>query len=419
MSRRAAPALLLATFAVLACSRDRTAAAQESYAREVKEAIPEIEEATGLKFKTPPKVERRTKAEVRSFLDRQFDEERSQQDLAGQQILLRRLGLIPDTMDLRRFLVDLYAEQVIGFYDPATKVLYIVDGTPPEQVELVVQHELVHALQDQYLNIDSLQHIRGDDDRVLAAQSVIEGQAVLVPLQVMLGPGAEFPGGWDKVREAIRENRSSMPKFASAPEILQEMAIFPYLNGAEFVRRFDQRFPHEQPFGARMPTSSEQILHPDRFFGAQPDQPILVTLPPPSGAGVRSTYDNDMGELGTRLFLFEHLKDQAASVRGATGWAGDRYAILQTPKGDGVAWLTVWDSPAEATDFAQAAASVISKRFGAVAPREAYEGKVYSVRGRTLLLWIGVIAGHASVLYVDVPEGVNPALIDPAKVKLR
>ncbi|HMA01488.1 MAG TPA: hypothetical protein VKP02_03915, partial [Gemmatimonadaceae bacterium] len=219
----------IATLTVACPSRDKITA-QGPYAKEVADAIPKIEKVTGLKYKKQPVLERRSKEQVHQYLIKQFEDERSQSDLAAQQILLRRLGLVPEDFDLRALMLDLYTEQIAGFYDPATKVLYVVDGAKPEEVAFLVEHELVHALQDQYTNLDSLLHLKGDDDRVLAAQSVMEGQATLVPIQSMLGPAAGLPGGWEKVRQLIRENQGSMPKFASAPEILQETLLFPYLS---------------------------------------------------------------------------------------------------------------------------------------------------------------------------------------------
>ena len=43
-------------------------------------------------------------------------------------------------------------------------------GAPREIARITVAHELIHALQDQYLNLDSLQRATGDADRTLAAQ---------------------------------------------------------------------------------------------------------------------------------------------------------------------------------------------------------------------------------------------------------
>ena len=111
-------------------SRDKVTA-QGPYAREVADAIPKIEKVTGLKFKKQPVIERRTKEQVHDFLVKQFEDERSQADLDAQQMLLRRLGLVSENFDLRALMLDLYTEQIVGFYDPATKMLYVVDGAKP------------------------------------------------------------------------------------------------------------------------------------------------------------------------------------------------------------------------------------------------------------------------------------------------
>ncbi len=416
---RSASIALLTTMAMLTVgcpSRDKITA-QGPYAREASEAIPKIEAVTGLKYKTPPVIERRTKAQVHDFLVKQFEEERSQADLSAQQTLLRRLGLVAETFDLRALMLDLLDEQIVGFYDPATKKLYVVDGAKPDQVGFVVEHELVHALQDQYTNLDSLLHIKGDDDRVLAAQSVMEGQATLVPIQGRLGPAAEFPGGWDKMRELVRESQGSMPKFASAPQILQETLIFPYLSGMEFMRRYQDQGKSELPFGANMPVSSTQIMHAEAYFGAHRVAPVKLVIPTLRGA--TSTYQNDMGEFETRIFLFQHLKDQNAAVLAADGWSGDRYVILKTPHGDGLAWVTAWRSAVDAGEFRTAMQKVFTARFPKLQATEGLQGTHLVADGRSMLLTGGDVAGHSVVVYVDVPEADRTDVLDLSKVEIK
>ena len=258
MKLRSTPALLILSLAA-ACTRGEGSDVKGPYAKDVAAAIPVIEKGTGLQFKEQPKVETRTKQQVRSFLEQRFADEVTDDEIEGQQIMYGRLGLIPDTMNLRKFMLDLLTEQVAGFYDPKTKVLYIVDGAPPEQVGFVVSHELVHALQDQYTNLDSIQDAKGDNDRSMAAQAVFEGQAMLVPLKAALGPGAFFPGGWDRVRDMIRKEQASMPIFNSAPFALQETLLFPYLSGADFIRRFKGNRGRTANPLEDLPVSSEQV----------------------------------------------------------------------------------------------------------------------------------------------------------------
>ena len=131
-------------------------------------------------------------------------------------------------------------------FSPDQRFLYVIDGAKPDEVGFVVEHELVHALQDQYISLDSVQKIRDDNDRLSAAQSVFEGQAVYEQISIMLGGSniaMNLPGGWDRIREMIRENQASMPIFAAAPKVIQETLIFPYLSGAEFYRNYKERKP--------------------------------------------------------------------------------------------------------------------------------------------------------------------------------
>src|SRR5687768_3308141 len=114
-------------------------------------------------------------------------------------------------------------------------------------------------------------------------------------------------GGWDQVRQMIREARNEMPVFATAPILIQEALIFPYLSGAEFVRRSKEQRPGQSPL-EHLPVSTEQVLETSAFLGPRPDLPPRVTLPAPR-TGERA-YENTIGELGIRIFVYEHGKDQ-------------------------------------------------------------------------------------------------------------
>ncbi|HNV76515.1 MAG: hypothetical protein IT358_04770 [Gemmatimonadaceae bacterium] len=400
--------------AIVACGEKKP---KDPVAAKVADAIPQLEKSTGLTFKTPPKFEARTKEEVRAFLEKRFAEDMPDEELKGSERSYKRLGLLPDSLDLRKFMLALLTEQIAGYYDPATKVLYIVQGASDEMVSVTVSHELVHALQDQYLNLDSLQKVKRRNDRQLAAQSVIEGQATFEQLASMLGSGtmvANLPGGWDRVRTLIRENNSTMPIFSSAPTLVQETLLFPYLSGAEFIRYFKEKRAGKSVFES-MPVSTEQVMHDDRFF-VNRDDPTVVTLPAPTGKVV---YENDLGEFETRLFLYEHLKDRDAAYRGAAGWDGDRYVLFDTPKGEGLAWVTVWDTSVDAAEFFDLIDTSILKRFGNVKPAEASQmTRVYSARGRTIAVTAGDVDGRPVVLYVDVPAGASIKVLDLSKVTL-
>jgi hypothetical protein len=425
---RFAAAFAAAIPLLAACQPKQEASAyQGPYAKEVSAAIPAIEKSVGLKFKRLPKVESKSKDEVRAFLEKKFDEEQPALEFAGAERAYKLLGLLPDSLNLRSFMLGLLSEQVIGYYDPSTKVLYVVagdgsaKGSPSADiVNVTITHELVHALQDQYVGLDSLAKVHGDNDRQTAAQAVIEGQATFEQLSVMLG-GSNFamnlPGGWDRVRQTIRESQGSMPVFSSAPMLVQETLLFPYLSGADFVRRAKEKLKPGELLYAHMPSSTEQVLHPEKLLDSL-DAPIRITLPKPAGATV--IYENDLGEFETRLFLYQHLNDIALAQRGAMGWGGDRYVAVNTPQGPGLTWLTLWDNAMQAAQFRDLMERVIEKRFGS-APGSGGAGEMrrFAGKGRTLELVSATVQGHPAVLFTDVPAGASTRLIDVAKVTLR
>ena len=416
---------VMGAIALLVTGGNRRDTGPKTLEGRVAEALPKIEAALGLTFKTPPRVEIRSKPEVRKFVEQQLEDSIGRAQIAVLEATLKRLGLIPESMSLRALLLDLMEEQIAGYYDPRTKVLYVVDGASDDVIDVAVNHELIHALQDQHINLDSVMRAVGNDDRVSAAQAVIEGQATYKQILAMAGPemAATINATWDRTREVIRNEQAKMPVFAGAPLVIQEILIFPYLSGAEFMRAYDSANPGRVPF-ADMPTSTEQILHPPLYLTTR-DEPTTVTLPPPRGA--TAVHENTLGEFATRLFLYEHLRDQQGAISAAAGWDGDRYVILRTPRGEGIAWVTVWDSQIDAVEFYGLSERTVDRRFGPSAARTLSPaqagpgmtmGRSYTVGGRSITVSTGEIGTRPVVVYVDVPAGDEWAVLDLARIRL-
>lgn len=414
MNHRLLLGALLAA-ATIGCRGERSSE-NETYAEKVAKYVPQIENALGVKYKTPPKMEVRTRDQVREFLLQRMQEPEVRTQVANQAAAYKLLGLAPDTLHFGDLLVRLLTEQIIGYYDPKTKVLYVVQGSPDDFVGITIMHELIHALQDQYTNLDSLQHIMGDDDRAAAVQAVIEGQATYEQLYIMSGGGsniaAQFPGGWDSMRQAIRENMKTQPVFSSAPRALQESMLFPYINGADFTRRYMAHKGKGMPF-ADMPATTEQLMHDDAFFGRTKDVPSDITLP-----SIPGTFElNTMGEFGARVFIYAHTRIEDLSIRASNGWDGDRYALVKTPGGNAIVWVSVWDQRQDGIEFIDGLDQAIRARFNRQA-RVTGERRRYESEKRTIEVDVREVGGRPVVLYVDVPAGQSPDLIDFSKVKV-
>jgi hypothetical protein len=144
-----------------------------------------------------------------------------------------RIASRPDSgsLDLQQLLMSLYEEQVAGFYEPDSGMLFVLAESDPNSPELrfVVAHELVHALQHQYLPLDSIMKQRWNNDRLAAAQAVLEGQATLASILMMM-PGQDLLADdtiWELFREQVsaargrwrssRRHRGSFRKGSCSP----------------------------------------------------------------------------------------------------------------------------------------------------------------------------------------------------------
>lgn len=396
-------ALATASLLVTACDRvqrQRELESDSPYARQVREAIPRVEKATGLTFKRPPAVTTRSSDEVRAFVMEQFRDSATERQLAAQETIYKRLGAIPERMSLRDLLTDLLEEQVVGYYDPKRDTLYVVKGRDETITGAIITHELIHALQDQYVDIDSIVRQKGNDDRLAAAQSLLEGQATFDGIVAMSGSLISGTTNWSVARDQIRQNRSSTPRMAAAPTIVQEALIFPYLSGAEFVRRQRDRAPTASVL-RRFPVSSEQVLH-DSAFSAS-DQPVPVRFTGVSGIG----YENTVGEFETRVLLYEQLRDVSGAARAAQGWGGDRIALAA---GDVLLWASAWDTQSDAAEFFESVSRMMGIRYEAAAEGQAgATTRVVRAPGRRATVSIGDVGGRPTVLVVDAPEARGAA----------
>lgn len=394
---------------VLGACGDRSATQDATdLAAMVESVMPRLSVIAGLEQKGPVQVEMQDRTALRQYIENKLQEELPPEELDAIKAVYVALGVIPAGLDLRATLLDLYTEQVVGYYDPEQKKLYVVEGADAEQVRPVLVHELVHALQDQHINLDSL--ISGDhnNDRQTAAQAAIEGHATLVMFTFLAEEqtGAPvdprgLPDIGQQIRLGLESQNRQLPRFRNAPPILQETILFPYAAGASFIHKLWLRplntgfgTPYPAPIGDRMPVSTEQVLHPDTRFLVQPDHPEEIEFT--SGTAI---YENTLGELETSLVLRQHL----GSGDAARGWDGDRFRLIDVPGGRALVWYSVWDDEASADRFADVYRAVATKR-----PDRAIRVERLSLDGRPSVLVVDA-DGDVNVAQVDVP----PARIVP------
>ncbi len=389
--------LTLLAAGVVACRASEEPQWEDRLQTIATELTPGVERAVGLTFKYPPNVAVRTRDEVHQFLIEKLESELPPDEIERTTLAYRIFGLIPETLDLGKLLLDLYTEQIVGFYDPRTDSLYVVGGADEFQVRLIVAHELVHALQAQYVPLDSILGARGDNDRQLAAQAVMEGQGIIASLAALL-PDQDFnelPDFWQEYRQSVRNQQERMPIFSTAPLLLKEILIFPYLGGADFVRWFERNYPDTVPYGRRLPRSTEHILEPNSY--REGDEPVTLRFRSPDGL----VHDDGLGQFEIRVLVTVAAESESIGAAAATGWGGDRYGVFEAGESHALVWWTVWDSP-------QA-----QRRFATIFERE-WAGLVGAGRQREIVRT--ELGDYPAVLVLDAPEGwrgmENPPAVD-------
>jgi hypothetical protein len=247
-------------------------------------------------------------------------------------------GMIPPDYDLRRLFLDLLEEQVSAYYDPRGKVMVVGDWLPPEQQRAALMHELVHALQDRELPLDTfIAPDPGHGDRLLARQALIEGEAVALSFDLMLKPqGMDVSGLSDlSMAQGLIVSSAGGPVTSKAPKFLRDLLLFPYVEGLGFVYQFRKRHPWSDMSAIYRdpPRSTTQILHPEKYLDAR-EHPLPVVIPDLSRLlpGGRLVSDDDLGEFALGAVLALHL-GEVDGRRAAAGWRGDRYRIWEDDGG--------------------------------------------------------------------------------------
>jgi hypothetical protein len=197
--------------------------------------------------------------------------------------MLRALYLVDEPVDdLMKVLLALLQSQVLAYYDPDTDRFYFVSTPPtgmaaaiPEDLfrDSVVMHELVHAMQDQRVDLALLDRsLRDDWDGALALHAVVEGEATLVMMAVMIehaGVSLDDVVGSDAPMDAALAAVAATPvDSAGAPRYFVESLKFPYIEGLRFVMAAYRRggWKAVDQLLVDPPRTTREILEPERYF---------------------------------------------------------------------------------------------------------------------------------------------------------
>lgn len=313
-----------------------------------------------------------------------------------------------------------------AYYEFGSDTITVVTDDPDRLPlgERLLIHELVHALQDEYAHTPL--RTRSDDDSY-AASALIEGDAMVVQYRYRERCAS---GEWDCIEAPPAGTGAGPAASGDVHRGFRTLRRFAYSDGAAFVGRVHD----EGRFGATgwgavdtayaiRPRSTEEVIHPERYPAADPRRPRAVAVEPTGGWTVLGG-PYTVGELEVfGLFWYAREAHGIAAIpdtfdepdggrydrfnytsRPSEGWDGDWLTVVERDGRTGYVWLTQWDSPADAREFAAAYRAVLEGH-GARA-----------LDGRTWLIEAGPYADAFTVVVdgrrVSVVNGPTPAALE-------
>lgn len=313
--------------------------------------------------------------DLRQKIETDFFEDYPIEEAEQDTIVLSAIGLLDPDFDMFTFYQDLLSEQIAGQYDQNTKEMDIIQDSEFGGMErLTYAHEYTHALQDQNYDIEnglnySSESCKEDSERCAAIQALIEGDASMLELEWFRNY-ATSQDFYD-IQDFYEDYEG--PVLESAPDFLREDFIFPYIYGQAFVEYFYNNGGWNAINNAynELPTSTEQILHPERY---PDDRPIEIEKPDLSlilGDQWRELDSGVMGEWYTYLILAHGREpdariDDLEAQNASEGWGGDYYLVYYNEQNQEtvVVMRTAWESEIDAQQFFDSFQKHSTARFG-------------------------------------------------------
>jgi hypothetical protein len=317
------------------------------------------------------------KDQVKGYILHSIDTKIPEKKLEMEGLVYKALGFIPPDFDYQKGIVELYLNQIGGYYDSEGKHFIMAGWLPAMLQSTVAVHEMTHALQDQYFDLQTfMDEKRYSGDELLSRSALVEGDATAV----MLDYARHLVGQQGIEKEANVEammlqnviGSSLVSGMNAIPSSLQMTLIFPYTSGLRFAHELLRRGSYEEVNKAfrSAPRSTEEILHPEKFFEkkadfAQIDSSELV--PSEMRPDSVPVYQDTFGEFAISTLLSNFLSDKGRAATAAAGWGGDRIAVFvdESAKLRTIVWKLNWDSEKDAEEFYREYGAALKKLYPA------------------------------------------------------
>ncbi|WP_440771964.1 Hvo_1808 family surface protein [Natronorubrum sp. DTA28] len=216
-----------------------------------------VEEIRGLTFEDDVPVDVISREEFQDDHEELFVE-LSADERVQQNVTYEALFMVDSETDAEAALEAMYGDSVGGYYDPGANEIVLVSDSPesPEVDEVILGHELLHALQDQHFDLSGYDRETIDQDN--AKNGLIEGDAVTVEMEYDRNCGVE----WDCLPET--EVQPTQPSDVNWG--LYTLLYHPYDEGptyVDFLLEADDGWSAVDAAYDDPPQHSAEVIHPD------------------------------------------------------------------------------------------------------------------------------------------------------------
>ncbi|NPV58658.1 MAG: hypothetical protein HPY75_03205 [Actinobacteria bacterium] len=340
---------------------------------QIEEVFAQTEAIRRLQASPDIKVNFLSREQLEERMIEDFEKDNPEEEMKDAEEIMELLGFIDPDLDLKDFYIDLLTEQVAGFYDPEDDGLYLISEERESMSVMdryTLAHEFVHYLQD--ANFDLMRppfhdpegaEAETDDDASFAATCLVEGDAMIAS-EFWL---TEYVDVSEMLEMQLESGDYSSEVLDSAPDYIRDGLLFPYTEGAEFVRYIHKRggFAAVDAAFSDPPTTTEQIYHPEKYVEGEGAVAVdLEDLSDTLGEGFELDYENVLGEFDVYELFKPYMREKAAT-RAAEGWGGNNYHYYSN--GGGGKLLVqeyAWDSEKDAQEFASAYLVYVEGLFG-------------------------------------------------------
>jgi hypothetical protein len=286
--------------------------------------------------------------------------------IVRQENIYKSLFLMTENESLQSASTDWVASWTAVTVDNEIYVIY--ENFQPwdmPNAEAILIHELTHVWQNSILSPITY-------DNYLSQNALIEGDASYM---------ADY---YLRTQNSNSSNNSSNPYnyynilpvailyyisqqnfiYPNVLDTVTKLNWFPYIEGNTFVStlvnttngwdKLNQCYTTPYDY---MPSSTAQILHPNKYFAGETPKSTLAPTPADSNWKIISSsygYTSDTyGEYFIYLMLNQWLNDNQAQ-KASMGWGGDNFTYYEKDSDFLFIWNITWDSTQDASEFYQA-----------------------------------------------------------------